>query len=460
MSYVLEFAHVWYSLYYEILLASLIGFLIGGLDDVAVDLIWLIRAGWRRIWVYTKTERVFVTTLGAPQCPGDIAVFIAAWDEASVISPMLKNLLAQFGNARFHLFLGCYPNDPKTVEAAETLKSSRITIVVNPKPGPTTKADCLNCVWRALESHETHFRMRFKSILLHDAEDFVHACEPKVFDKLIERFDLVQIPVLPLPDQTSRWIAGHYCDEFAESHAKSLVVREAVGAAVPSAGVGCAISRVAIEAIAISRGGTPFDDDSLTEDYELGLRIKQMGGRTILVRIREYQNGPLVCVRAHFPATLDAAVRQKTRWIIGIAFAGWDRLGWSSTIFENWMRFRDRRAPLAAIIISIGYLALVMTAINMGLTFIFGFEAPTLPTLTTILLETNLIMFLWRIAFRFGFVTHEYGLQEGLRSVPRMIVGNIIAIIAARRAIIQYAKIKTFKDLKWDKTQHKFPSKA
>ncbi len=460
MIYAHELAHMWHSLYYEVLLVSLLGFLIGGLDDIAIDLIWLIRTGWRRIWVYTKTERVSVATLAAPLCPGEIAVFIAAWDEASVINPMLTNLLAQFGDEKFHVFLGCYSNDPKTVDAAQAIKSSRITIVLNPKPGPTTKADCLNCAWRALVLHETHNLMRFKAIVLHDAEDFVHACELKIFDTLIERFDLVQIPVLPLPDQASRWVAGHYCDEFAESHAKSLVVREAIGAAVPSAGVGCAISRTAIESIAISRGGTPFDDDSLTEDYELGLRIKQMGGHTILVRIREHRNGPLVAIRAHFPATLNTAVRQKTRWIIGIAFAGWDRLGWSSNIFENWMRFRDRRAPLAAIIISLGYLALVMTTINIGLWFVFGFKIEALPSFTTILLELNLIMLVWRITFRFGFVTYEYGWQEGLRSAPRMIVGNIIAIIAARRAIIQYAKIKTFKDLKWDKTQHKFPSKA
>ena len=75
----------------------------------------------------------------------------------------------------------------------------------------------------------------------------------RLFDALIERFDLVQLPVLPLIDPGSRWIGGHYADEFAEAHGKELVVREAIGASLPSAGVGCAISRDALAALAEAR---------------------------------------------------------------------------------------------------------------------------------------------------------------------------------------------------------------
>src|SRR3546814_12598229 len=92
--------------------------------------------------------------------------------------------------------------------------------------------------------------IRFKAVILHDAEDVVHSMELRIFDRLIERFDMVQLPVLPLIDPRSRWIAGHYLDEFAEAHGKDLVVREALGASVPSAGVGCAIRRDMIDSIA------------------------------------------------------------------------------------------------------------------------------------------------------------------------------------------------------------------
>ena len=52
-------------------------------------------------------------------------------------------------------------------------------------------------------------------------EDVVHADEIRLFDVMIDRFQLVQLPVLPLPGQgnwLSRAIANHYCDEFAETH--------------------------------------------------------------------------------------------------------------------------------------------------------------------------------------------------------------------------------------------------
>ena len=121
--------------------------------------------------------------------------------------------------------------------------------------------------------------------MLHDAEDFVHPLELRLFDRLVERAAVVQLPVLPLPDPQSRWISGHYADEFAESHIKELVVREAVGAAIPLAGVGCAIERGALDRLAAAHGGKPFAGGSLTEDYELGLRLGALGLKTMFVRI-------------------------------------------------------------------------------------------------------------------------------------------------------------------------------
>jgi hypothetical protein len=49
----------------------------------------------------------------------------------------------------------------------------------------------------------------------------VHPDEIRLFDHMIDRFALVQLPVLPLPGRgtwLSRAIANHYCDEFAERH--------------------------------------------------------------------------------------------------------------------------------------------------------------------------------------------------------------------------------------------------
>ena len=79
-----------------------------------------------------------------------------------------------------------------------------------------------------------------------------------------------------------------------------------------------------------------------------------MGGKTVLARVSEGIGGPPVAVRAYFPDTLKAAVRQKARWLTGIALAGWDRTGWHADahLGDNWMRMRDRRATLALPVVS------------------------------------------------------------------------------------------------------------
>jgi adsorption protein B len=315
-----------------------------------------------------------------------------------------------------------------------TRDDERVQIVNGDLPGPTTKAECLNRLWAALVRDEQAEGRGFKAVVLHDAEDVVHSAELKLFDRLIERFDLVQLPVLPLVDRGSRWISGHYMDEFSETHGKGLVVPEALGAGMPSAGVGCALSRAALQQMADLGDGRPFDADSLTEDYELGLRLKDFGGRGIFVRLPASPGGRLVAVRAHFPARLEAAVRQKTRWMTGIALSGWDRLGWGGGSAERWMRLRDRRAVLAALILAAAYGALLLWVVGVAL----GREQMQGPALAW-LLSANAAMLVWRMAMRFWMVARLYGWREGLRSIPRTIVANIIAMMAARRAVAAYA---------------------
>ena len=295
--------------------------------------------------------------------------------------------------------------------------------------------------------------------MLHDAEDVVHAGELAIFDRLIDRHWVIQLPVLPLVDRGSRLVSGHYCDEFAESHAKQMVVRGALGAGLPLAGVGCAIAYAALVAIAAERDGHPFDDASLTEDYELGLGIAARGGRGVFARVAAYPGGPVVAVRAYFPGTLEAAVRQKSRWMIGIALAGWDRVGWGhwSHWRDHWMRMRDRRAPLAVLVLGAAYLALVLWAASALTHTLTGTPQPAVPSGTRLLLSLNLCLLCWRLAMRVGFTGLAYGWREALLAVPRAVVGNFIALLAARRALVRYVGMLRGDTLDWDKTAHSFP---
>src|SRR3546814_14414140 len=91
---------------------------------------------------------------------------------------------------------------------------------------------------------------------------------------------MVQIPVVPMLCGGSPWVRGHYGDEFAEAHGKELVVRSRLATPMPSAGVGCALTRNALALLALHRGRQPFRAASLTEDSELGLLLGRYGLRT------------------------------------------------------------------------------------------------------------------------------------------------------------------------------------
>jgi adsorption protein B len=433
------------------------GFLLFALDDLIVDLIYGGRRAWRSIAVYSRFPRAFAETLPAPARPGRIAVFVPAWDESAVIADMLRATLKRWGDGDYRIFVGYYANDPLTELAIGQVGDPRIEAVLVDDQGPTTKADCLNRLYDALIAAECRERWSAKAVVLHDAEDLVHPLEIRLFDVMVERAALVQLPVIPLLDPASRWIGGHYCDEFAESHGKELVVREAVGAAIPLAGVGCAIARDALARLAADNGGRPFAAACMTEDYELGLRIGAFADKTMFVRIPAVPGSrSLVASRGHFPDTLDSAVRQKSRWIGGIALAGWERLGWRGGLGERWMRMRDRRGPLAALLLAAGYAAILLW-LQLWIASLLG--APVslaVPPVLAFLLTVNAVLLAWRVMVRALFVTATYGPVEGLLSIPRMLVGNVIAMLAVKRAVQVHA---AGGPPRWDKTRHIFPAK-
>jgi len=438
----------------EIALFAAVGFLALGLSDLAIDLFWLARALALKLGKAGAVPTV--DALGLPAAPGRIAVFVPAWDESRVIASMLRHALAAFGDSDFRIYVGCYPNDPDTIAAVRSIVDPRLRLVLGPAPGPTTKADCLNRLWEAMVADEQACGRPFKAIVLHDSEDVVHSAELRIFDLLSERYDLVQLPVIPLIDPNSRWIGGHYADEFAEAHAKGMVVREALGAALPSAGVGCAIARPALDRLAEAHG-TPFDSDSLTEDYELGLRLRQAGGRAAFVRIAAAAGRPVVATREFFPTTLAAAVGQKARWMRGIALCGWERLGWGGGFAERWMRMRDRQSVLAALLLFSGYAAFLLWTLRSAGALGLGLPPVRIPELLRMLLLINGGLLCWRLAMRFAFVAHAYGWHEGLRAIPRTLVANLIAMLAARQAVIRYAASRS---ADWDKTAHAFPAEV
>lgn len=445
---------------YELMLFASVGILLIGLDDLLFDSLWLASGVSRR-----KADRL--SEANAPEIPGCIAIFLPAWDEAEVLAHTILTALGRWRGEDIRLYIGCYPNDAATLFAVSPLvrRDPRLRLVIGRNPGPTTKADNLNNLWRAMVEDEQQEGRRFAAVVLHDAEDIVHTEEIRLYRRYLIDHAMVQIPVVPIVGPAGQWIGGHYADEFAEAHGKELPLRSYFGLPMPSAGVGCALSRNSLGLLALERGENPFRPASLTEDYEIGLMLGARGLATIFVDACD-PYGQRIVSQGAFPDRPDQAWRQKGRWIAGIALAGWDYLGWAAGVREagrprwksllaTWMLWRDRRAPLAAVIMLAAYAGLCLATVDILGHWLAGWPAPVVGDGMRLLLGFNLTLLLWRLGVRCHFTWRTYGGQQAWRAIPRAFVSNIIAIAASARAVRIYCRSLQTNRIVWDKTAHR-----
>jgi bacteriophage N4 adsorption protein B len=438
--------------------------LLSGLDDLFVDVAYAARRVWRRYFIYRHHTRLTAQSLSSVPLK-NIAIMIPAWAESDVIGAMLKSTTTLWPDDQIHFFIGVYPNDLETTREARHWieRDSRVHLCVVPHAGPTTKADCLNAIWREIKQWEPRLDLNFAAFVLHDCEDLVSAREPHVISHLIDRIDILQFPVRPLILPGSLWVSGHYLDEFSESHGKDLIVREWLGAAMPSAGVGCAFSRRALEYAAGQRAGNPFAAQSLTEDYELAVRLGQAGFRQGFITLAVGPSGRYVATSEYFPGTFNAAVRQKSRWLIGITLQGWDQLRWNGTLADRYMFIRDRKALVTAFLNALALsIFLFLSAISLWqmLDVTAAKFAPLYDPDSSLglLFLANGYFCLHRLAVRALFVARYHGLFQALLSFPRAGVACVINLAAALRALRLYTFARAQRTpLVWEKTAHIFP---
>lgn len=458
-------------------------FFISGLDDFFVDIYHAIRSLYRRLFVLPKysplTERKL---LSRPEQA--VAVMVPAWDESQVIGRMLEHALQTLNYANYHFFVGTYPNDPDTRREVERVRErfGNVQRVICPKDGPTNKADCLNWIYQGIQVFEKEQGIHFDVFVMMDSEDIPHPLSLKLFNYLIPKKDMVQLPVLPLEVEWHRFSAGHYIDEFAENHSKDLPVRERLTGTIPSAGVGCAFSRRALDVTAERNQNRLFNVDSLTEDYDFGLRLSEFNLKQIFVRQaiervtnrrsrwtgKSYQTKvkEVIATREYFPSIFRAAVRQKARWVLGIAFQGWTNLGWKGDLPNKYMLFRDRKALVTNYVNVLGYMVLfgVLALLISGRYFPDAYRYPSLIEYGSwlwYLIVADTFFLGWRISQRAFHVQRLYGWGQALLSIPRGVVGNFINFVAVLRATLLYARyLVTGKLISWDKTHHAFPSEA
>lgn len=411
--------------------------LLNGIDDLIIEIAWL-----------------FLKKPEPPQPrPGDprIAIFVPLWNEHRVIERMVAQNISSIEYSNYDIFIGAYPNDAPTLAAiAEARKRfPNVHLAQVPHDGPTSKADCLNWIYQRMLLFEEENGARFEMVVTHDAEDVIHPQSLACMASYADRYDMIQIPVLALPTPWWELTHGVYCDEFAQMELLDMPVRQLLGGFIPSSGVGTAFSRRILERLAYAYKNRIFEPVCLTEDYENGCRVNWLGGRQIFVRLA---GSPIIATREYFPQNFRAAVRQRARWITGIALQSWELHGFLETVWYAYWFWRDRKILIGNLV---SFLANVLTVYGIargGLPLSTGLRAAVTASLGLLAIHTSV---------RMCCAARIYGWKFAAATPLRMIWGNWINGLATSVAIYSYfsAKLRG-RPLRWVKTEHAYPNRA
>lgn len=449
-----------------------------GLDDFIWDMLTMTQKK------KYESLKVDMTVLNAAP-PRLLAVMIAAWHESAVLGDVVDNMIlsTQYPRSMFHIFLGIYPNDPDTLKVAQALaqRHPNVKVIVNCKAGPTSKAQNLNYVISEILRLEQEGNCKYAGITVHDSEDIMHPYELKLTNYLLAQHDALQFPVFPLQEMPKHsnffrnLTSGTYADEFAENHYTTMVNRCSVDSFVPSAGTGFALSHRVLD---VFQGEDIFPSDSLTEDYRLSLTLRQRGIKLYYALekvLRLNGRGKLVwefvATRSRFPTTFQAAVRQKTRWILGITMQSFRFRdifkGENLTLLTRYTMYKDLKAKIGNLLVVLGYPILLYFFASLFLTLppIYPQGSPSWWLCVAVT-----IMMLERQVFRAVAISKVYGWRSTFIScflppiLPiRLVWGNIINLTATLKAWKQHTtgarkakKQKTKKVHAWSKTDHEF----
>ncbi len=359
---------------------------------------------------------------------------------------MLEHNLAASGYDSFDFFIGVYPNDPPTSAAVWEVarRFPNVHVACCPHPGPTSKADCLNWIYQSMLLWEEEHGARFEVVVTHDAEDLIHPESLRLISYFSGRYDMVQVPVLPLPTPLGEWTHGLCCDEFAEYQSKDIPVRQALGGFLASNGVGTGFTRAALDELAEKHSNRIFEPACLTEDYDAGFRIHLLGRKQMFLPLRAGANG-FVATREYFPRDFRAAVKQRTRWVMGIALQGWERQGWRAPVSQLYWLWRDRKG-LAGNLLSLvtnllfvwgvaEWLAGVCTGCGWGA---WLWRNPLMVRASAAALAFAVL----QIGFRTAAVARIYGWRFAAGAPLRAVWGNWVNGIATVLALRRYFAAK------------------
>jgi adsorption protein B len=429
---------------------------LSSLDDLIVDVVaWY---GYARLRIrHRMASRSDL--LNVSEKP--IAVMVPSWREQAVIGRMVQENTARIRYRNYHFFLGAYPNDRATADVVEELarKLPNVHAAICPHDGPTSKADCLNWIYQHILAYEQAHGEKFQVLVTHDAEDVIHPDALRWINYYADDYEMIQLPVLPLQTPATLFTHGVYCDEFSEYQTRDMPARQLMGAFIPSNGVGTGFRRDALERLAASERNRIFEPACLTEDYENGLRLKLLGAKQIFLPV--HASG--VATREYFPKSFRAAVRQRTRWVTGIALQTWERHGWATGVMDRYWLWRDRKGlignPISlATNFTVAYG--IASCVVCGICAVPSRMAEAAAGLGLLLACTSAFG-VYRLVYRGWCTAKVFGSWFVLLLPLRAFYANLINAVATACAVWNFARSKwTRRPLTWLKTEHQFPSQA
>ncbi|HUS05442.1 MAG TPA: glycosyl transferase family protein [Bryobacteraceae bacterium] len=446
-----------------LILPLAVWFLVSGVDDFVVDFTrWL-------LWGYGKIRKQYTNNLPSDDRLADlpekkIAIVVPLWREYTVIRHMVEHNNAAIRYSNYHFFIGGYPNDDATLDAVRELEDRfpNVHLALCPHDGPTSKADCLNWIYQRILLYEQGHAEPFDVLVTHDAEDLIHPQSLLWINFYAGTHDMIQIPVLPLSTPFLEWTHGVYRDEFCEYQSRDMPVRQFMGAFVPSCGVGTGFTRGALDRLAVSESNRIFEPACLTEDYENGFRLRLQGARQMFVPVT-LRDGSFLATRELFPHSFYSAVRQRTRWVTGIALQGWERHGWSGGLAIRYWLWRDRKGLVGNPLSLLGNAIFLYGAGTWLASRVahspWGLGGVSPAGMPAWLLPLNGVFGGLRLLIRFFCVGRICGWSFAAGVPLRTVLANLINSAASLAALHQYFRARLrHEPLRWLKTEHAYPS--
>jgi len=418
---------------------------LSSLDDIFIDLL-----------AFGIAHFPFRRGAAKPLAIPNIAIFVANWREEDVIGKMVEGNLARIDIPQVSLFLGVYPNDTGTRRVAEALAAAhpkRVRVIVNSLPGPTSKGQMLNEMFAQTFAGDEAPEL----VVLHDSEDVIDPRSFEIYARYAGEYDFIQVPVFSLQRRRGAYVASTYMEEFAERHTRELIVRNALGAAIPSAGVGTCLSQALVRHFLKTRGQVLMSG-TVTEDYILGIEAKRAGFRSVFAALSApaEQGVDYVATREFFPQRLEASIKQKTRWVYGIAFEAMHKLGWQGGLWDIYFFLRDRKgmitnflAPASVVLMILGLAGLIdPEALPRDMYRLFQWS-----------LAFNLLAVVFRYVARLAASYRVYGRLDWLGVAIRWPVSlyiNMVSTFRAWKIYLGESELAT-SPIVWSKTTHDVP---